>query len=334
MGRWENPQRDTAAWRVHLVCAGLMRAAFPPGPGPLALLQPLTAPFALALALALPSTLLPLAPGHYRVVARTLPRPAAWRTEKKVVEDLIASMGREHERPLTGAQSGRKAHASSFVPTRGEKWLHVKVGKAAGFTESLFDASSLHPVPAHKSSVVAHLCLQGQRSSLSSSPLPPSAYFSSSPFFSLYARDLEYYWHPSARAQAQARTRMRVRAHTRTQHTRATASAVASRAHGVRARCLKRGGVGGKQGEDKAGCADGRARLGRRLPLSPPARREPTALFPGGAPAHSGGEAGAASPGACLLRAASLPVCLYVSCHVLSTRPLSPAPGPACDLPT
>eukprot|EP00802_Teleaulax_amphioxeia_P006340 Tamp_06344.p1 GENE.Tamp_06344~~Tamp_06344.p1 ORF type:complete len:666 (-),score=132.13 Tamp_06344:739-2655(-) len=83
--------------------------------------------------------------------------------EKKVVEDLIASMGREHERPLTGAQSGRKAHASSFVPTRGEKWLHVKVGKAAGFTESLFDASSLHPVPAHKSSVVAHLCLQGQR---------------------------------------------------------------------------------------------------------------------------------------------------------------------------
>ena len=81
-----------------------------------------------------------------------------------MVEDLIASMGREHERPMTGAQSGRKASGSSFLPTRGEKWLHVKVGKAAGFTEALFDGSSIHPVPAHKSTVVAHLCLQGQRS--------------------------------------------------------------------------------------------------------------------------------------------------------------------------
>jgi hypothetical protein len=85
-------------------------------------------------------------------------------------------MGREHERPVTGAQSGRKASGSSFVPTRGEKWLHVKVGKAAGFTEALFDGSSLHPVPAHKSTVVAHLCLQGQRSPsllLPSLKLPP-----------------------------------------------------------------------------------------------------------------------------------------------------------------
>ncbi len=81
-----------------------------------------------------------------------------------MVEDLIASMGREHERPMTGSQSWRKTSGASFVPTRGEKWLHVKVGKAAGFTEALFDGSSLHPVPAHKSTVVAHLCLQGQRS--------------------------------------------------------------------------------------------------------------------------------------------------------------------------
>jgi hypothetical protein len=85
--------------------------------------------------------------------------------EKKVVEDLIASMGQDQDRPLSRSLAGLKVSSGSapLVPAKGEKFLHVKVERGAAFTDSLIDGSSLHPQPTNKGSMVAHVCLQGQR---------------------------------------------------------------------------------------------------------------------------------------------------------------------------
>lgn len=67
--------------------------------------------------------------------------------EKKVVEDLIASMGQEHDRPLSRSLAGLKVSSGSapLVPAKGEKFLHVKVERGAAFTDSLVDGSRSVP---------------------------------------------------------------------------------------------------------------------------------------------------------------------------------------------
>ena len=83
--------------------------------------------------------------------------------EKKVVEELLASMGREKDRPLSQTLNRIASGASTFVPARGEKFLHVQVDRGAAFADALDDGFSLHPQSMSKGSMVAHLFLQGQR---------------------------------------------------------------------------------------------------------------------------------------------------------------------------
>jgi len=58
--------------------------------------------------------------------------------EKKVVEELLGSLGSENERLLLRPRAGAGSKAPG--PTRGGLFLHVRVGKGSSFLDPLMDA--------------------------------------------------------------------------------------------------------------------------------------------------------------------------------------------------
>ncbi|KAJ1489744.1 CEP76 C2 domain-containing protein, partial [Baffinella frigidus] len=78
--------------------------------------------------------------------------------EKRVVEELLGSLGSENERLLLRPRAGAGASARAITPGRGGLFLHVRVGKGSAFLDPLLDSNN-----ASKGTLVAHVLLQGQR---------------------------------------------------------------------------------------------------------------------------------------------------------------------------
>ena len=112
--------------------------------------------------------------------------------EKKVVEELIASMGKDGERPLSLAigRAGAAGPQKPLAPAKGQKFLHVQVEKGAAFTDALVDGSNLHP-SAQPGSIVVHMCLQGQRHCTRAVPLAPEPEFNDGFVFRLQVAENE-----------------------------------------------------------------------------------------------------------------------------------------------